>query len=503
MIDPSKWHWWILILIVFRVPVTYKQTYEKVPVDACIQYRFDMSDYICPVENFLANGRWEPDLRLPGYSIIYLLFRSFLPMWYALFSMIVLQVLVGCVAAYLLAKSAYEVSGSKIVFIFIFLLFGLNKYMCFYDGYVISDSLSQNLIAISVYFFSSFYLKREKIFLFYSGLLLGWTAFMRPANVFAFPAGLIAIYILDNKNLIRFMSNAVTYCLSYVVLITSFFSIYYLLKGDIYRVRYQEHFSHDFAQKLLVVHGTLCWPNMEIDIFPPEIGQNCNGTAFMVGVFGNEHVVKNSKLYLLPTADQKMYKECFYKESADPIREYLLRCSQTVSFSVDSLLMIREILKKMVYADGKEFDSLEKVVDSKLGLYIRSVKQEKPLYYYFTSRVKSFIWLITNGQWISSGHSSIVRFIAYSVLILFHTLPLYLYLILFVPILIFSFIRKDKEMLSLLVFTLSGIIITLSYIVVSLPQVRYLASAYPYLFWGLALELHYLYSYANFRRIVS
>ncbi len=256
------------------------------------------------------------------------------------------------------------------------------------------------------------------MYLFYSGLLLGWTAFMRPANVFAFPAGLIAIYILDNKNLIRFMSNAVTYCLSYVVLITSFFSIYYLLKGDIYRVRYQEHFNHDFAQKLLVVHGTLCWPNMEIDIFPPEIGQNCNFTAFMVGVFGNEHVVKNSKLYLLPTAAQEKYKDCFYKNSVDPIREYLLRCPQTVNFNVDSLLMIREILKKMVYADGKEFDSLEKVVDSKLGLYIRSVKQEKPLYYYFTSRVKSFIWLITSGQSISSGHSLIVQFIAYGFLIL-------------------------------------------------------------------------------------
>jgi len=155
-LDPHKWYWWILILILFRPPVVYLQTHSKIPVDACEEYQQDVSDYICPVENFLTYGRWEqPTPRLPGYSLIYLVFRSLLPMWHALLGMIILQVIVGCIASYLLSISIYNMTRSKYLFMLLFLLFGLNKYTMYYDGMILTDSLSQNLIAISIYFFLS------------------------------------------------------------------------------------------------------------------------------------------------------------------------------------------------------------------------------------------------------------------------------------------------------------------------------------------------------------
>ena len=50
-------------------------------------------------------------------------------------------------------------------------------------------------------------------------------------------------------------------------------------------------------------------------------------------------------------------------------------------------------------------------------------------------------------------------------------------------------------MLSFLILTLAGLGIIFSYIFISLPQVRYLVSAYPYIFWGLAVEIHLLHEY--------
>jgi hypothetical protein len=280
-LDPHKWYWWILILILFRVPIVYLQTYVEIPVDACERYRADMSDYICPAENFLTYGRWEqPTPRLPGYSLIYLVFRSLLPMWHALLGMIILQVIVGCIASYLLSISIYNMTRSKYLFMLLFLLFGLNKYTMFYDSLILTDSLSQNFIAISIYFFSHYYLTEKRSYLFYSGLFLGWSAFMRPANVFAFPFGVLALFLLRSNNFGRFIKNAFAYCISYCVIITSFFAIYSLSTGEIFKLGYQRHFNHDYMKKIFTIHGSICYPNTKIRILLEVDYSKCNALFY-------------------------------------------------------------------------------------------------------------------------------------------------------------------------------------------------------------------------------
>jgi hypothetical protein len=494
-LDPHKWYWWILIIILFRVPVLYLNIYVEIPVEACEKYQYDRSDYICPVENFLAYGRWEPTLRLPGYSLIYLLFRSLLPMWYALLGMIILQVIVGCIASYLLSISIYNITRSKCLFLLLYLLFGLNKYMIFYDGYVITESLSQNLIAISIYFFSQYYLTEKRSYLFYSGLFLGWSAFMRPANVFAFPFGILALFLLRSNNFGRFIKNAFAYSISYCVLITSFFAIYYLSTGEIYKVRYQRHFNHDYMKKIFTIHGSICYPNTKIRILlEVEVGYSkCNIHFNQIGVFGDTEVKKGSGYYVLLSHPYKRYTDCLPIPPQDIVKEYLNSCKYTSKFTIDSLILVRDILVRMTYSDEKQFDSLMKILNNKLDVYIESVKEEYPIYFYFTSRIKALMHLVLGGQGITAGKSLIIRYVAFSVVILFHTLPLSLYLILFPIASLLCIRKKEQKFLGLLILTLSGISIVLSYTFASTPQVRYLASGYPYMLWGLAIEIYCIY----------
>ncbi len=494
-LDPHKWYWWILVLILFRAPVVYLQTYVKIPVDTCERYPlFDTSDYICPVENFLAYGRWEPTLRLPGYSLIYLLFRSLLPMWHALLGMIILQVIVGCIASYLLSISIYNMTRSKYLFILLFLLFGLNKYTMFYDGRIITDSLSQNLIATSIYFFSQYYLTEKRSYLFYSGLFLGWSAFMRPANVLAFPFGILSLFLLRSNNLARFIGDFFAYSISYCVMIASFFAIYYLSTREIYKLRYQRHLDHDYVKKIFTVHGNICYPNTKIRIFLEIDFSKCHPYFYLFGIFGDTiEVKKGSDYYLLLSHPYKSYTGCLPIPPQDIVKEYLNSCKYTSKFTIDSLVLVRNILVRMRYSDGKQFDSLMKVLNDKLDLYIESVKEEYPIYFYFTSRIKTLMHLILGEQGISAGKSLIIQYVAFSVVILFHTLPLSLYLILFPIASLLCIRKKEQKFLGLLILTLSSISIVLSYTFVSTPQVRYLASGYPYMMWGLAIEIYCIY----------
>ena len=493
-LDPHKWYWWILILILFRAPIVYLQTYANIPVDACEQYRHDESDYICPVENFLTYGRWEPSLRLPGYSLIYLVFRTLLPMWYALLGIIILQVIVGCIASYLLSISIYNTTKSKHLFLLLFLLFGLNKYMIFYDGYVIADSLSQNFIAISIYLFSQYCLTEKRSYLFYSGLFLGWSAFMRPANVFAFPFGILALFLLRSKNFGRFIKNAFAYSIPYCVIITSFFAIYCLYTGEIYKLRYQGYLEHDYMKKILTIHGNICYPNTKIRIFLEIDLAKCGPHFYLFGIFvDGPEVKKGSGYYVLLSHPYKRYTGCLPIPPQDIVKEYLNSCKYTSKFTIDSLILVRDILVRMRYSDEKQFDSLMKILNKKLDIYIESVKEEYPIYFYFTSRIKALMHLVLGGQGITAGKSLIIRYVAFSVVILFHTLPLSLYLILFPIASLLCIRKKEQKFLGLLILTLSSISIVLSYTFASTPQVRYLASGYPYMLWGLAIEIYCIY----------
>ena len=494
-INPRNWYWWGFAAIMIRLILVFSRYTQEFEPDLCIgKYRYDYYDYICPVENFLSHGRWFPDLRLPGYSLIYLLFRIFLPMKSAIYSMFIFQTLIGGIASYMLARSIYEISRNKYFFLASFLFIVLNKYMYMYDGFTLTDSISQNFIAISVYFFCNFLIKNKISHLFYSGIFLGYSAFMRPANVFAFPLSIIAIYVISRRNLSDLFKKLVTFMSFYFVMISLFILVYYANTGRIFRINLQQPFEHSYARKILIVHGSMCLPNMKISIIPGIFGEKCS-EMYMFGALGDTIVEKDSVLYLAASGLQlRVNRDCLpgLRDSENLLRGYFMRCIHTSKFNVDSLVKLRVILHKMALATGKEFDRLRNEADAKLELYLQSVKDEYPLYYYFISKVKSFTYLIINGHLISPGHSRVGQLLAMAILLLLYKIPVCLYFVLFPVVTLLSLIRNDINMSVLMLLTLSGPLIVLSYIVVSLPQVRYMMSAYPYIFLGVAIELWYI-----------
>ena len=162
---------------------------------------FDTKSYVLPVENLLASGEYIEDfneplsrvIRMPGYGMIYLLFRLAADEETAKNLLVLLQIIVSGVATYCLAFVGYRLTGKPFVFYATFLLYALSAFVSMYDRFVLTESLTTNCIIFSLYFtlFATRLSERGRLeaqygHLFAAGGLLTLAVFMRPVVIFLF-----------------------------------------------------------------------------------------------------------------------------------------------------------------------------------------------------------------------------------------------------------------------------------------------------------------------------
>ena len=386
LINPKKWYLWIVINLIFRFASAYfYQWFDYLHIlhrsdegsvffrecflkECCSCY---ICDYLCPAENLVSQGYFGPHTtRLPGYAIIYLPFRLFLPRLYAIISMAILHILIGAIASYLLAKAVYMVSNSKTLFLFTFIMYGLNPYVARLDTTPYADALSTYFVSISIYLITEYMIKQNKSLLIYSGLLLGWSAFMRPANIVLFiPSSIALLLLIKESNIIKKIKTVLLFLYPVTIIMTSFYLYYYIETGDLFRIKYHPPFDHPYAKKMQLAHGLLCYPNTDFSLRYPR---NCSFGSRVMG-FADTLIVRRGVDY---HAAAYIPKLCFYGDDKDPLRAFFSKCPQTTKFNTDSLMAIRELAHAAVKANDEEFYKIINIIDQKLSEYIQSVKKE-------------------------------------------------------------------------------------------------------------------------------
>jgi len=509
LINPKKWYLWIVINLIFRFTLAYFFPWfdylyilrhpDQHPdfvycfLKACCSCY--ICDYLCPAENLVTWGCFGPHTtRLPGYAIIYLPFRLFLPTLYAIISMAILHILIGAIASYLLAKAVYMLSHSKTLFLFTFIMYGLNPYATRLDVAPYADALSAYFVSISIYLITEYMIKQNKSLLIYSGLLLGWSAFMRPANIVLFIPSCIALLLLiKESNVIKKIKTALLFLYPVIIIMTSFYLFYYIDTGELFRIRYHEPYDHPYARKMQLVHGLLCYPNTDFSL---EYSPYCD---FEFRTMGFMDTIIHRRGVQYPVAPY-IHNFCYYNDAKDPLRAFLSKCPQTTKFNTDSLMAIRELAHAAVKVNDEEFYKIIEIIDQKLSEYIQSVKKEKFIDYYLTFRIKAYIHLITDSIKYEQipTYSDFGYVIGVLAMILFHITPQVMALILLIPSIIISIISRNKLLLASALLTTSSIILALAYISVGLSnQPRYLLSGLPYICWGIGVMTHFLYTYTK------
>jgi hypothetical protein len=507
LINPKKWYLWIAINLIFRFTLAYfypwfnylhilrhpdehpEFVYEF--LKACCSA--PLCDYLCPAENLVAWGCFGPHTtRLPGYAIIYLPFRLFLPTLYAMISMAILHILIGAIASYLLAKAVYMVSHSKTLFLFTFIMYGLNPYVTRLDVTPYADALSTYFVSISIYLITEYMIKQNRSLLIYSGLLLGWSAFMRPANIVLFiPSSIALLLLIKESNVIKKIKTALLFLYPVTIIMTSFYLYYYIDTGELFRIRYHQPFDHPYARKMQLVHGLLCYPNTDFSLkYPPRCNFGFRTMGFIDTIIHRRHVQYPAASYI--------HKFCFCTDAKDPLRAFLSKCPQTTKFNTDSLMAIRELAHAAVKVNDEEFYKIIEIIDQKLGEYIQSVKKEKFIDYYLTLRIKAYIHLITDSIKYEHPFSDFGYVVGVLIMILFHSVPQVMALILLTASIIISIISRNKLLLASALLTTSSIALAFAYISVGLStQPRYLLSGLPYICWGIGVMTYFLYTYVK------
>ncbi len=154
---------------------------------------------------------------MPGYGVIYLLFRYFFSYNTTYNSIVILQLLLSSASVYFMALLARLVLKSRQIFYLAFYFYLICTYSNYYDICLGTECICTAFLIYSVWLFA-LYIRFHKISnLFFSGLLLTWTVFLRPAYVAIFLILGLVLIIYFIKNKIHWFKPAFLFFITFLI----------------------------------------------------------------------------------------------------------------------------------------------------------------------------------------------------------------------------------------------------------------------------------------------
>jgi hypothetical protein len=310
----------------------------------------DTYSYLGSIDNLISHGAYSPDIRMPGYGIIYLIFRLFLSKSIACNIIIILQLILSAVSVYLLALSSMYLFNTDKFFYSVFYLFAISQFSTAYDTFVYTESFTTSFMIISVFYFLTYFKSYNPSRLLISGLLLTWGVFLKP--VF----GPLIIFFL-----VTLAADGVRKNIKLWVPILYFLAPFILSDGAWTIRNFIQH------KKLLPLATSVFYQDKE-DTFELPIlrfTQAWGGDYFWY------------------------YSNCILKDKPAHPPAYIY----TSKFNEDSLLKIRSLIlsiePNIEYKSDTTTQNLNHIV-KRLDVYTASIKSEKPFLYYIRAPLSLF-----------------------------------------------------------------------------------------------------------------
>jgi hypothetical protein len=321
----------------------------------------DSEGYLMPIDRYWASGEFYSEHRMPGYSVLYFLLTLFFDKDVSLNLLVIIQVVLSGISSTLLALLAFQWTKRLVYFFSTFFIVLLSTYISWYDGFILTESLTISILVLFVYSFDYAQNKRKPTFwMSIPGLLFAWIVFLRP--VF-FPIIIIFIFLIVFKNR-----------LDYIFILKSTFFIllpFLILDGIWIYSNYQRH------KKIIPFQETFLGPTQSNVFYEPAFR--------FVQSWGGDYVwwKEGSHIRFFGVGtDSLVYSD------KDQIQfpEYIF----TSEYNLDSLKLMNEKLMDLKKAKLDSSDFLEaesqKVYES-FNRFSNSIKREKPWVYHVKSRI--------------------------------------------------------------------------------------------------------------------
>jgi hypothetical protein len=425
----------------------------------------DTPTYFDPIDNLLNKGTYDPDYRMPGYGAVYLFFQLLLPLNAAMRMIIVFQCLMALFANFALAKVAYMITKNKIAFVVTLVICCLSLKNIKWDFTFMTESLTTSCLSIGLYFFTKcvYDEKRRTWSALCGGFFLCWAVFMRPVYfplIVLFP---LALIYLERKRVKKF-GLAVMFLLPFLIVDGCWIIRNYVVL---------DRFVPLVKQKYI-----------------PEIADTYLGALIDFVIVTGSPVTfhdPNSELAWYVTAPGGV-------QTSKPPPDWL----QTSQFNIDSLRTVREMIAQTedpLLSDSSR-RQLNSAITEKLERYRKSIRDEKPGFYFVGSRIRHvrthlfttstdflppipFLQMPLHMQIIKLSYSALY---AVSVIMAIGSLG--------------AFWLRNKDMLALPLAAMYALTISP---VLGLVDVRYLAPGYPLLILCAVYFGWWLYNYKTSR----
>jgi hypothetical protein len=362
--NPDSPGYWLVLGLLFKGIIPFIWLMHSKPI--CEIPGFwggtggDTSSYINPIDHWLATGLYLPDFRMPGYGIIYFIFRLLFSSALACNLMIILQYLLASVGVYLLALTAKNIFGGNRVFYLCFYIFLISNYSNFFDGFIQTESLCTSFLIFSVYFITKYLRSKSLIYLSNSAILLGWAVFMRPGFSLLLPC--FALVIIFQKR-VEIKIN-----LKYGIL----FLLPFLLFDSMWTIR-----NYRKSKKIIPLTALTNYPNIEKGYLEPMF--------YFVQCWGGAYSFNDK------AADIEWFEYTYPGRIKPAHIDSLSDNIYTSMYNKDSLLHLKGLILAL---QNPSIDSItanlyQSELMRKFTQYHEAFQRERPLVYYVLAPIKS------------------------------------------------------------------------------------------------------------------
>lgn len=475
---PNNWKFWILLSLIakglfffFLLYSNTTQTYVGFWGSASA----DTPSYFDPIDQFIKDGDYFPDHRMPGYGIIYLPLISLFKKTVALNILILLQFIVASISVYLLALIANYLFNSDKYFHLVYYLFLTSMYINFYDHFLLTESFTCSFLIITVYFFIRALLENKNLFYLFSGVFLTEVVFLRPVFL---PLFFLFIVVLVWRFLPQLKKSAYP---------TLFFLLPFFIAESMW-------VSHNYKkhERFQLLMAAFLPGELNENYYRPclEFCQSWGGNYiwwkegtpirwFGVGIIETDTSLTN----LIKKEKIKLPKTIY-----------------TSKFNEDSLVKLRSLISEIKKEEtispwSSQRTKNENLIKSTLDSFSQSIKKENPFVYYIKSRInycKYFLLTTRANNPFAIYKNSITNVLK--------KLELFYYLFILVTgmigiILLFK--EFQKNLLSLIVIGIPIYTVVIHPIFLRLIENRYFMPAYSFLILCSAYCIVNVYNLSN------
>jgi hypothetical protein len=232
--DIANWKWFVFIAILLRGALWLYFGHLvniNLPADQKLYSYFIKDDYMYffePVDNFFRTGTFSyihnvPFTgRMPGYSIVYFLYRLIFSQQLATYCVVATQFILSSVSVYVLALTSYKLLKSKRAFYITFCLYVLAVFPGSFDLIIVAESFSVSALIFAFYFLVCYLQNGYRIkHLILSGAFLTWTIFLREYAgllIVLFPLALGTYHLFIRKDgVLKSIRIGILFCLPFII----------------------------------------------------------------------------------------------------------------------------------------------------------------------------------------------------------------------------------------------------------------------------------------------